>query len=365
MARPGRYERLDGTQRRVSIRDVSTVANVAMSSVSRVLSDHPDVSPKLRARVLEAVAELGYEPDYLAQSLRRGATLSVGFVMADISNPLMAEIASGAEAAFQAAGYSMVLMNAHNELDLEASHIRFLSTRRVDGMLLSLSSESARSTQRLLTRLEVPYVLIERKLPPRFHAPSVVSDHRSGIRTAVSDLIDRGHRRVGLLTGSLDIRSGRERLAGMREALEIRGLDADNGIAVSCGLSPANGERATEDLLDLVNPPTAIIAGGNQLLVGTLRALAKRNLKVGPDIALIAVDQVPITEFYSPPIAVVARNTTGLGRAAADLLLRRIKGDMSDGTVVLPTTFVWRPSCSPPPARPFNLTANGELIPTI
>jgi LacI family transcriptional regulator len=323
-----------------------------MSSVSRVLSDHPDVSPKLRARVLEAVVQLGYEPDYLAQSLRRGATLSVGFVMADISNPLMAEIASGAEAVFQEAGYSMVLMNAHNEERLESSHIRFLTTRRVDGMLLSLSSESSRPTQRLLTRLDVPYVLIERELPPRFQAPSVVSDHRSGIRTAVSELIELGHRRFGLLTGSLDIRSGRERLAGMREALEIHGLDAGDGIAVSIGLSPANGERATEDLLDLPTPPTAIIAGGNQLLVGTLRALAKRNLKVGEDIALVAVDEVPITEFHSPPIAVVARDSTGLGRAAAELLLQRMRGEPSAGTVVLPTTFVWRPSCSPPRVQP-------------
>ena len=123
----------DARRRRASMREVAELAHVAISSVSRVLSGHPDVSADMRERVLEAVRHLEYEPDFLAQSLRRGATLSVGWVIGDISNPLMAAITSGAESVLRAAGYSMLLMNSENDPDLDAAHIRFFQTRRVDG----------------------------------------------------------------------------------------------------------------------------------------------------------------------------------------------------------------------------------------
>jgi LacI family transcriptional regulator, galactose operon repressor len=126
---------------RSSMRQVAEMAGVAMSSVSRVLSGHPDVSPAMRERVMEAVERLGYEPDLLAQSLRRKATRSVGFVVGDISNPLLAEITLGAETTLREAGYSMLLTNSENDPALDASHVRLLMQRRVDGLMLSLASE--------------------------------------------------------------------------------------------------------------------------------------------------------------------------------------------------------------------------------
>ncbi len=107
--------RTDVRRKRASMREVAELADVAISSVSRVLSEHPDVSAEMRERVLAAVAELEYEPDFLAQSLRRGATLSVGYVVGDISNPLIATITSGAESVLRSAGYSMLLMNSEND----------------------------------------------------------------------------------------------------------------------------------------------------------------------------------------------------------------------------------------------------------
>jgi len=99
--------RTDGRRKRASMREVAELADVAISSVSRVLSEHPDVSADMRERVMAAVAQLEYEPDFLAQSLRRGAPLSVGYVVGDISNPLIATITSGAESVLRSAGYSI------------------------------------------------------------------------------------------------------------------------------------------------------------------------------------------------------------------------------------------------------------------
>src|SRR5213082_1578211 len=147
---------------RSSMREVADLAGVAMSSVSRVLSGHPDVSPKMRERVLAAVDELGYKPDLLAQSLRRRETLSVGFVVGDISNPLVAEIVTGAESTLHANGYSMLLTNSLGDPQLEVAHIRLLARRRVDGLVISVLDESHQDALGALRELDIPIVVLDR-----------------------------------------------------------------------------------------------------------------------------------------------------------------------------------------------------------
>jgi len=340
----------DVAPHRANVREVAELAGVAISSVSRVLSEHPDVSSAMRARVLAAVDELGYEPDFLAQSLRRGSTLSVGFVVGDISNPVMANFARGAETVLRGAGYSMLLMNSDGDPALDEMHIRFFQSRRVDGMLLSLASEKRRATLDLLENVGVPVVVIDREVPPRIGANAVLSDHRAGMRAATEHLLELGHRRIGLIIPSLEMRAGRERVGGMRDAIAARGI-ADESIVLPGSLLAEHGESATTQLLDLPNPPTAIIAGGNQLLIGTLRVLTARGKLVGEDIALVTCDDLPLTELYRPPIATIARDTVGIGRAAAQLLHARLQHPEEPATVILPTTYRARASASPAPAE--------------
>ena len=339
-------EGTDRANRRASMRDVADLAGVAMSSVSRVLSGHADVSTAMRERVLAAVEQLGYEPDFLAQSLRRGATLSVGFVVGDISNPLIADIASGAELELRQAGYSMLVMNSENDPRLDAAHIRFFEGRRVDGLILSLANERTPETLEALEDCSLPLVLVDRELPPRFRVSTVRHDHRNGIRMAAEALLDLGHHRIALVTGPEDISPVRERIAGLREAVAARG-GPDETIVRAGSLSAEHGDTATDALLAMAEPPTAIIAGGNQPLVGCLRAFARRGVRPGRDIALVTCDDVPLAQLYDPPISVVSRDTVGLGREAAELLLRHLRGDLEPRTVILPMSFELRAS-SPP-----------------
>ena len=115
-----------------TIRDVANLAGVALSSVSRVLSDHPDVSPKMRKKVKDAAKQLDYQPDLLAQSLRSGSTRTVGFVLRDISNPLFAVIARRCEQELRSLGYSMILVNSDGDAEIEAENLSLLRRRRVD-----------------------------------------------------------------------------------------------------------------------------------------------------------------------------------------------------------------------------------------
>jgi LacI family transcriptional regulator len=326
--------------------EVAELAGVAMSSVSRVLSGHPDVSAQMRERVQAAVEQLGYEPDFLAQSLRRGATLSVGFVVGDISNPLMADVALGAQQTLHAAGYSMLLMNSDNDPAEDANHIRFFQSRRVDGMILSLASERKKTTVDALANLDVPVVVLDREVPARIRASAVLSDHRSGMRTAVEYLLDLGHSRIALITGSIDILPVRERLGGLRDAVAGRNI-LDETITLPGSLLSDHGEAATDDVLDLAQAPTALIAGGNQLLIGCLRALERRGVRVGEDISLVTCDDVPLSQLYHPPISTIWRDNVAIGRQAAELLLRSLTGE-PPSTLMLPTEFRPRASTVPP-----------------
>jgi LacI family transcriptional regulator len=342
---------VDGVRRpssRASMRQVAERAGVAMSSVSRVLSGHPDVSATMQERVMAVVAELGYQPDLLAQSLRRRETHSVGFVVGDIANPLLAEIVKGAERVLRDAGYSMLLTNSENRPERDAAHVRLFEQRRVDGLMLSLAAEDNEETIQLLKQFETPTVLVDRELPPDVGASAVLSDHRTGMRDAVGHLLDLGHRRIGLILGQSTIRPSRERRAGAEEAFNDRKLPVSY-TAVEGMLAPDHGRSATRQLLGAAEPPTAIVAGSNQLLIGALEEIIARDLTVGEDISLISCDAIDVTELFRPPIAVVRRDNREIGRQAAGLLLERL-ADVDPGarTVILPTTFTPRASCAPP-----------------
>jgi LacI family transcriptional regulator len=330
------------------MREVADRAGVAMSSVSRVLSGHPDVSEGMSARVMAAVAELDYQPDMLAQSLRRRQTLTVGFVVGDISNPLFAEIVTGVESTLQENGYSILLTNSLNQPLLEAAHIRLLSQRRVDGLVISVLDETHPETIERLRELDIPIVVLDRSLPGGVPVSRVLSDHRSGMRAAVLPLLDLGHRRIALIGGS-GVRPALERRAGLEDAFAERGLDPtytliEGSFAVECG--------ATEmrRLLDSPDRPTAVIAGGNQLMLGALRVIRERGIALGSELSFVGCDDVALTDLFSPAVAVVRRDNFAMGRAASDLLLARLRDEAGPSEVVLPTEFVARPSCGPPRA---------------
>lgn len=344
-----RRPRNERASERTGMREVAEYAGVAMSSVSRVLSGHPDVSSEMRERVERAVEELGYQPDMLAQSLRRRATFTVGFVVSDISNPLLATIALGAETTLREAGYSMLLTNSESKSSLDAAHLRLLTRRRVDGLLLSLAAEDDPETIELLEKTDIPIVLIDRELPPSVEASSVISEHRDGMRSAVGSLLDLGHRRIGLILGP-GLRFSRERLLGLRDAYAERDL-ADESLVLEGTLSEEFGREATAKMLDDSSSVTAVVAGGNQLVSGALAELQSRGLEVGDDISLVSCDAISVTEFFSPPIAVVRRDNRELGRKAAQLLLEQMRDEQPPRQIVLPTEFVQRASCAPPAAR--------------
>ena len=167
-----------GGARHATIRDVANAAGVAISSVSRVLSNHPHVSDELRTRVETAARELGYRPNYLAHSLRRGTTASIGFLIGTISNPIVADLSAGASEVLASSGYATILVCSQNDPAADVDYLHFLNQRRVNGLIISSAANGPDDQMRaVLLELRLPTVLLDRRPMDAPHISAVYSDH--------------------------------------------------------------------------------------------------------------------------------------------------------------------------------------------
>lgn len=328
-----------------TVKDVAALAGVSPTSVSRVLGGHPNVTPALRARVLSAVEACNYRPDFRAVGLRGGPSKTVGVLIWSMANYLFSDVIEGIERELRSSGYSIILTHSDGMDERDVENLELLQQRRVDGLILSVADESKKELIASLKATTVPIVLLNRDIPELSGASVVKNETRQGMCDLTGGLLDKGHRRIGLISGPEGMQTGRERRAGFADAFAERGLEFDQGLVISDRLSAGYGERATRELLSLADPPTALISGSNVTILGVLRSLNQLGIKVGTDIALASCDEVPLTELYDPPISVISRDMRNLGTQAAGLLLELLKQPRNPArTVSLPTSIIWRPS---------------------
>jgi LacI family transcriptional regulator len=301
----------------------------------------------MRVRVHKAAKSLGYAPNMLAQALRRRTTHTVGFVVSDIANPLLATIVHGAEAVLSGAGYSILLTDSGGQAAVDAERIRLLYQRRVDGLIILPAEENDPEMLATLRRSTIPLVVIDRDLPPDIPSRYVLSDHYVGVGNAARYLLELGHTSMAVIVGR-DVRPSRERIRAVGDAYTARRLRPKFSID-SGPLSVEHGASALTRLLDSSHPPTAVILGGNQLLEGALAVVRARNLRLGRDLSLVCCDDVPLGRLFEPPISTVMRDTVLIGRSAAQLFLESVVNPQrKPPPAILPTWFESRASCGKP-----------------
>jgi LacI family transcriptional regulator len=333
--------------RAITVKDVAVAAGVSAGTVSRVTSNNPTVQPQVRARVLSAITRLGYRPNAVAQSMRTAETKLIGCVVADFSNPLYSAILKSAEAALSERGYTLVIASSDDRIDREVVLIDTFARRRVDGLIAVLSDE--RDT-RLLQALEdsrIPLVLMEREMEIR--ADVIATDHVGGMQRATEYLLSLGHRRIALITGPLNTRSGRDRIAGYRAAYDVAAVPVDDALVRCESLTTAFAFTETQRLFSLPQPPTAVIAGGNLMLAGVLRALGILGRHVPSDVSVLSSGDTDLAELASPPVTVIRWDLAEFGREAARLMLHRLHNrDVAPRRIVVPCELVLRKSCATP-----------------
>lgn len=334
-------------KRPVQIRDVAQLAGVSVSSVSRALNRDRYASEEIRAKVADAVAKLGYEPNSVAQSLRSQTSRTIACMVSDVANPMYAEIIGAAELRLQEAGYLMVVANSRNgtkELEL----LNMFRRRRMDGLLLTVDDDTSDAVLEAMGAAQVPLVLLDRDSP--LPCDRVTVDHRQGAFSAISFLLSLGHRHILLETPSARVRPGRERIAGAREAVSAAGLP-ETVLTVVEHTEMSQARMFSDVLHELSKPtrPTAIVALGTEMLAGALAAIEASRLRIPEDVSVISVGDTVLARFAAPGITALRWDLARFGRTAAELLLDRIEGRASENrTVVFSTELILRRSCTPP-----------------
>jgi LacI family transcriptional regulator, galactose operon repressor len=336
----------------VTIRDVAQAAGVSLSTVSRALNGGKNVSERVARDVAAAADKLGYQPDFLARSLRTRTSGMVGCLVSDSSNPLNASIVHAAEARLREAGYLLAVVNTASDPVRERAAAAEFRGRRTDGMLVAPGSKANEKAWRELAAAGTPVIILDRDPPEDAsgaHWPAVQVDHRGGARAATRYLIGLGHRRIALLTADAGMRPSRERIAGFREEFAAAGIDPA-GAEVRVQASPMDfAQGDTLGMLRTRDRPTAIIALGTRILGGVLRAARDLKLSVPDDLSVLSVGDTDLAAVHTPAITALRWSLEDVGRAGAELLLQRLRGERgAQSTALLPVDLVLRDSCAPP-----------------
>lgn len=336
---------------RATIHDVAREAGVSIGTVSRVINGHGRTGDDTRKRVKDAIERLGYRVNTLAQNMRRQSTRTVALLVHDIGNPIFAKAARFAQEVLEDAGYMLVLASTGASAASEASAVRMLSQRRMDGIIVFLRREDDPDTLTALREFDGAVVLFDRAID--VEGDVLLTDHAGGVTLATRYLLDLGHRAIALIGGASGIYPGRERVRGFMEAFAACGFEKPPPSFIRTeSLEADYGFREASSLLFDAARPTAIIAAGNQVLEGVIAAIRAARLQFPKDISLVGFDDSAVAQLSVPPITVIARDVSQMGTMAAQMLLDRLRfgAEHPAQKVILPTQIALRESCAPPAA---------------
>lgn len=329
---------------RTTIRDVAKKAGVSVGTVSRVLNGHPSVTEAKKSAVLQVIAELGFQPDAAAQSLRRGTNRTLGVIIPDLRNPFFADLMQRIELRAKEHGYSVLFASSDEQVDSEAELIANLVRRKVEGVVVVPSNRA----ETIANPDGVRLVVVDRHIVGH---PFVAADHRAGARMAADYLVSLGHRRIACISGPEKSFVARERLAGFMDVMETRLTDAGLDPA-SCVISaPFNyegGREAAKMLLADDGPkPTAIFACSDQQAIGVLRAAFDRHIAIPDQLSVVGFDDILISDLVVPRLTTAAQPLALIANCATDLL---IGGEPLDAQAshIFPCSMVHRETCAPP-----------------
>ncbi|MEV6980992.1 LacI family DNA-binding transcriptional regulator [Sphaerisporangium sp. NPDC051017] len=337
---------------RPTMNDVAAAAGVALKTVSRVVNEERGVNPATAERVRQAIALLGYRRNDGARVLRRGRTASIGLVIEDVADPFYSLLSRAVEDVALGNG-SLVFTGSSGEDSLrERELVLAFCARRVDGLIIVPAGDDHDYLVPELTA-GIRAVFADRPAGPGLEVDTVLSDNAGGARAATAHLAAHGHRRIAFLGDNAAIFTAEERLRGYREALAAAGLAYDPALVA---MGAPDQERLRADLarlLALPGPPTALFTGNGRTTVTALRVLdaldARPTATAG--IAIVGFDDFELADLLSPAVTVVAQDPAGLGRAAAELLFRRLSGETGPTERLrLPTRLVARGSGELPPS---------------
>jgi LacI family transcriptional regulator len=330
--------------KRVTIKDVATLAGVSYQTVSRVINDKGEVSPEVRARVHAAIADLGYRPSAIARSMVRGRTHTLGCIAPNLVDFTFAYLVEGAKAEARQRGYFLLAASAEQEKEASALCDELLSSGRVDGLLAInpyADGRHHRFEQLIAQGAAIVYYGVGRL---RTGVSAVSLDDEDGAHQLARHLIQLGHTCIAMLTGPHNEDCVKDRTAGFERAMHEAGLCASSDLMGDW--SATSGYQAMQHWLTDGADFTALFAQNDRMAVGAIKAARDYGRRVPQDLAVVGFDDMPLASYFDPPLTTIRQDIFEQGRRGARMLIEKIEDPSHPlERVFLPAQLIVRESC--------------------
>jgi LacI family transcriptional regulator len=330
-------------KRSATILDVAREAGVSVSTVSRVLNSKVDVASETFEKVQGIIEELGYTSSLAARGMRSSRTDVIGLIMPDVSSAYCIEVMRGVNQAIAKIDYDLIVyttgdIRKYGTADQERRYVALLNGGITDGVIVVTPAATDFST-------DAPVVAIDpnNESPD---CPAIIANNRAGALAAMNYLTGLGHRRIGFITGRLDLVSANQRLQGYRDGLAACGITPDEELIQVSDYTTETGLACTRRLLALENPPTAIFASNDMSAVGVYQAAMEAGVRIPQNLSVIGFDNLRESLFLTPALTTIDQFISDMGATAIEMVVKLVNGETLEKSLLkVPTQLVVRDSC--------------------
>ncbi len=312
-------------QPKITISDIAKELNITPATVSRALSNHPAISLKTKEAVQKTARRLKYKKNTIAASLQSGKTNVIGIIIPSAEIPFFGSVIHGIESIANLNGYSILIYQSNENMELEVKGIETFLSARVDGILASISKNTVDFTHFLEAKARnIPLVFFDRTNDD-LQLPSVVIDDFKGAFLATEHLIKQGYKRIAHITGSENIRIWNTRLKGYKKALSAYKIPFDPSLIYVGNITIESGKEAVKFFFEKENPPDAIFAVEDFTAMGAIKELKDRNIKIPQQVGIVGFANELFAEHISPALSSIDQQTVLMGEESIRLLLELIR----------------------------------------
>ncbi|MBU3821154.1 LacI family transcriptional regulator [Flavobacteriaceae bacterium XHP0103] len=312
-------------KKKTTIKDIANVLGITPSAVSKALNDHPRISDKTKAAVLQIAKNLDYQPNHLASALRKGKSNLVGVIIPKANSHFFSSIIEKIEDVLNAKGYNVIIAQSNESYEKECKSIDALLYTQVDGIIASMANETVKlDYYEKIKSKGIPLILFDRG-ENDLNVDYVGIDDYLSSQMVIEHLVAQGCKRIAHIAGFSHTRIYKNRIRGYRDALEKFGLPIEDSLIVESNLRIEDGRKIMKQLLELKDRPDAVYAAGDYAALGALQIMQEHNIDVPNDIALVGFSNEPFTSLVTPSLSSVEQHSEQIGQIAAETLLKRIE----------------------------------------
>lgn len=306
---------------KVTMADVAKVAGVSKSTVSQYLNKRFEyMGEKTKLKIEEAIEELGYQPNFIARSLKQKRTSMVGIIVANITHYFSTEISRAIEDFCHKHDLHAIVCNADDDPEKEKKYIDMLRAKQVDGLIIFPTGQNNDLYKSMVSQ-GYPVVFVDRRVE-NLEVFSVITDNRESTYKAVQHFIEKGHQNIAFVVQPLTVSTRIDRLAGYKQALTDAGLEVKSDFIIEASITEMKSKL--EQLFSLEVKPTALFAANDRVFMAVGEFLKEKGIKLGKELELIVFDNIPFAQLLEAPISFIIQPATEMGQKAAELLFEQI-----------------------------------------